>query len=404
MKDILSRWKREKFITITLVTCLMISTMSLSGCNGPVDKILAAFDKAIKDLTDQSKAWQTTLKTLMNELKGLTSYFMGQVDLLRHRGTTATAELVLCSGQFIRERMLDGVKRLRAEYLNEPYPAPEPKICLVYPSPTLDRAKVPDEISDIEIFGFDLYANDAMVALNKPSVYIYLYNYSGKVKNVSHYLNRAGNFQIVLPLEGRDGVKMDDDSANFTIMRKTSGSSSMAVYIPPGVVYDREIRILHPEMPPNCEHILTFLGNLSLVDGDWWSPDEHGTKRYTREATLTDEDPVDMWTFPDACADEVGAEVDIYSTLNPYTGNITVELTVFAKEDYSDTSATCGGSGQDFKDIRSYKAVIEPNSMGTFQDNWWSETWSSTWWAPQTISVDFEFTANNVEVFRQEWP
>jgi hypothetical protein len=145
--------------TDTIREALLLLTLGLSGCAWQASdsqRALRDVDDTLQLLTDQSNRWQDTLKQLEDKLaKDAQGPIRTEVDVVLQRGIAASGAELRCDADFIRNRVIQHVRNIRADLQHQKRTPIQPSICLVVPS-IIDLRLPPDRRSVISFVGYDL--------------------------------------------------------------------------------------------------------------------------------------------------------------------------------------------------------------------------------------------------------
>jgi hypothetical protein len=200
--------KRKPFSTfhlrkpVTVLFCLLLLVMSTlfpSGCINmdPVEKAVEVIDKGISDITQNSEDWQTILQRVANDLpKKISETIRTDAQNLASRAVATTGVEFRCNVDFLGNRAIQALNRLKALLLNQNPPPLPPAFCQVVPA-SIDLKVDPGSWSTTNFYGYDLDNKDT--SGNKLKVL--LINNQGNVTTLSEdRIGRTTHYQVTLNL------------------------------------------------------------------------------------------------------------------------------------------------------------------------------------------------------------
>ncbi len=143
------------------------AALALSLCSAgckipqrPLEGAVEAFNQATRDVVDQSKDWQTTLKDLADKLRteGVPDAAR-EVDLLRERAVQGLGVEAKCFSDYAAKGLELRLTRLKNQMLNRPTPPPNPVLCSSSPGEVQLSALIGQK-NHVRFSGFDLDPND----------------------------------------------------------------------------------------------------------------------------------------------------------------------------------------------------------------------------------------------------
>ncbi len=215
-----------------------------------------SLDDAIDALQTQSSAWQSILQELQGKLTHeLQSTVRNEVANLVSRSIAQAGVEFRCNADFIGARVRQQLVRIKARFLGQTVPPPEPAICQVVPI-AVDRSLVPTRLTQIEFYGYDF--NEAT------NLGVFLQRTAGGRLNVTDKLDRPTHYAMTLKF-GATGVQLDDASGRFVLEWEGREISTIAVIQPPTpVCVSRLVRVPPGRvtfMPPHTRGDRDFNGH-----------------------------------------------------------------------------------------------------------------------------------------------
>ena len=117
-----ARSRKARFVSALVLVCALGSVSTIvSGCPSPVDEATATLEKAIRDLSDESRSWQGVLERTRDELirQGRSTLVNEVANVLS--GATADAAIeARCTADFLRHRVENDLRRLLAKHKGTP--------------------------------------------------------------------------------------------------------------------------------------------------------------------------------------------------------------------------------------------------------------------------------------------
>lgn len=156
-------------IRLIVFATVLLSALSMSSCScdltgglaRSVDKAVEVIDNGIRDIEQESSSWRQVLQRVANELPGEISETI-RVDaqsLVTRSIATAGIEF-RCNVDFLADRAIESLRRLKAELLNQNPPPLPPAFCQVDP-PSIDLKVSPTKWSTAILAGYDLDRKDS---------------------------------------------------------------------------------------------------------------------------------------------------------------------------------------------------------------------------------------------------
>jgi hypothetical protein len=199
-----------------------------------------ALDDAIDAISNTSSDWQQTLTDLQQKLidQGKAT-IRDEVAVLASRSIAQAGVEFRCNADFVRDRVIQGLLRIKSFVLNGSAPPIEPALCQVVPI-AVDRAAVPADVKQLEFYGYDFdHATGLTVTLERTT---------GGPVDVTAHIARPTHYAMTLRF-GAGGVQLDGRSSRFrldwngqtistidVIQPQTPVCQSKVVHVSPGAV------------------------------------------------------------------------------------------------------------------------------------------------------------------------
>ncbi|MCC6725463.1 MAG: hypothetical protein IT258_13225 [Saprospiraceae bacterium] len=223
------------------ILVLLTSFFLFSSCSAIQDflenngnRTVALINDAIDKVTSQSASWQTTLTELESKLiKDTQSTVRTEVSNLADRTVAVAGTEFRCNSDFLGNRVVQELERIKARYCGKTVPERVPAICQVVPS-AVDMSLEPGRRGQIDITGYDFD--------NQPNLRLYLVA-GGLKMDVSASLNKLSHYQMVINL-GQNGVLLNENSTNLMLEYNGKELSSIPItqpIIPDCIVEERVI-------------------------------------------------------------------------------------------------------------------------------------------------------------------
>ncbi|GLI01040.1 hypothetical protein [Phytohabitans aurantiacus] len=203
------------------ISLLAAMTTLLGGCGARVDvgaETRRLLDDAITKLTNQSGDWRQVMETTVQKLpKDAQSLVRTELNDLLSRSISAAGSEIRCVIDFVGQRALHGLIRLRAQLLGQEAPLIRPTFCSGTPDniPMADFNANPSRFPSIQVHGYDLDT--------QPEMQVLLTDNDGTVSDVTRSpsgtsrLSHQGHYKIVISL-GANGVRLSATSQQISIV------------------------------------------------------------------------------------------------------------------------------------------------------------------------------------------
>lgn len=160
---------RYGFVFLTLMLLLSLRCGTLTD---PVKEAVAAIDRAMWMVQNESKDWRQILSETEDKLASdAQSMMVNEVNSAFDRAIGTVGTEFKCDTDFVEDRLVQDLARIKAELLNEPVPDKEPAICLVDPM-SVDVSLVPERLKWVEIYGYDFDTTDVQLVLREGDRYV----------------------------------------------------------------------------------------------------------------------------------------------------------------------------------------------------------------------------------------
>ena len=220
----------------SIVTCfLIIFCVDACGLVGglfgnPIDDVLASFDQAIADITNQSIAWQSTLTNLEDKInKDVNTTINGSLRNLIGSSVAIAGVELRCNADFARQGIKKELRRLKLKYLlsvgrssNEAFDEYTPQICQTVPA-SVDVSLNPNSVT---FTGWDLSKNVLKAKLITTT---------GEV-DITDKLNHTSNYENTILIGGSNGLKINHKQKNIVLYVNDESQtllSEVGINIPP---------------------------------------------------------------------------------------------------------------------------------------------------------------------------
>jgi len=146
------------------LVCGLAVAISLGGCGlgGVTDSLNSAInsiDVAINSLSVDSAHWEEIVRGLEDQLPAAENDVKADVDEVLQRGIGAATISVIATADFMSNRMIQGLLKIRAKLTGEPYIQPPPAFISFVPD-KIDMARVGTELNSITFYGYDFDVKD----------------------------------------------------------------------------------------------------------------------------------------------------------------------------------------------------------------------------------------------------
>ncbi|MGG5258676.1 hypothetical protein [Phycicoccus avicenniae] len=195
----------------------------LTGCglDDTVNRAVSAIDQAIDDITVQSQDWQVTLNHMTDDLpREARELIRNDLVQLAEKAVGAATTGVQCIVDMLGKRVVEGLRALRAQLLDETYDAPPPSVCLFTPS-EVNLGAAAEVWQTISIYGYDMDSPKTLHASVRTK--------SGTTTDISGKLRQQTKYLSVLDLQD---VQFPSDADLLTISGANDGLGQLPVLQP----------------------------------------------------------------------------------------------------------------------------------------------------------------------------
>jgi len=186
------------------------------------DKLVAATDRAIQALQQESADWRKVLQETRDKMTGAAqSTIRNEIDNVLSRAIAASGAEFRCNYDFIRKRVIYDLTRIKMQLLKQPVPAKEPALCSLVPL-SVDASWVPSRLNTLTFYGYDFDTTPIQVLLQDGNRYL----------DVSQHLDKPTHYHMTLNL-GANGVSLSQNSKRFVLKWNSQEISSVGIIQPP---------------------------------------------------------------------------------------------------------------------------------------------------------------------------
>src|SRR5690554_3913694 len=198
-------------IALLIGSCLLLTQC---GVRDWIDRLFSdattqavnVIDNAIGELSFESANWREIMEKAIADLPSdIQSTIRTEISDLLNRAVAATGAEVRCNTDFLRNRLAQGLQRIKAKLLNQEPPQLEPQLCNVIPL-AVDMGLSLDRRNKIEFYGYDF---------DKAKIEALLENSNGTL-DVSNKLDRPTHYHMTLNLGGA-GVNLSPQSQRLIL-------------------------------------------------------------------------------------------------------------------------------------------------------------------------------------------
>lgn len=216
---------KKSTISIALILVLFAGCDMIKSCQRIVPdistEVIAALDRGISQLGLASADWQDILNGVISDLpQEVQSTITNEVTNLLNRGIAASGAEVRCNVDFFRNRMRQGLQRIKAKFLGTDLPPLEPQLCSVVPL-AIDMSLPANRRNKIEFYGYDFDMTNVQV-----------FQVVGNTEvNVTNKLDQPTHYHMTLNLGGT-GVALNANSKRLILRWQNRDISTIAVIQP----------------------------------------------------------------------------------------------------------------------------------------------------------------------------
>ena len=235
----MSWWSRRACVfalLIAVAACDMFSSLEKRIADSTTEAV-NALDDATDALQSASADWQQVLQDLTSKLTDeAQSTLRNEIANLASRTVAQTGVEFRCDADFLRTRVRQSLLRIKAKFLGQSVPAPEPSLCQVVPV-AVDRTLVPARLKQIEFYGYDFDQS--------PDLGVFLQTASGQRQNIMSAVDRPTHYAMTVRF-GANGVQLDQNSSRFILEWAGRPVSTIAVIQPQTPVCETKIQPIDP--------------------------------------------------------------------------------------------------------------------------------------------------------------
>lgn len=212
--------RRRRLVTGVVALSLAV-TLTGCGLGDTVNRAVSAIDQAIDDITVQSQDWQVTLNHMTDDLpREARALIQNDLVQLAERAAGAVTTGVQCIVDMLGKRVVEGLRSLRAQLLDEPYDPPPPSVCQFTPA-EVNLGAGPETYQTIRIYGYDMDSSKPLHASVRTK--------SGTITDISDKLRQQTKYLSVLDLQD---VQFPSNADLLTVSGANDGLGQLPVLQP----------------------------------------------------------------------------------------------------------------------------------------------------------------------------
>lgn len=202
------QWNKEvaAATTVFLASILVMFMMSSCTCDlgigqmaSSVDRAVAVIDNGIRDINQNSASWQSVLQRVANELpQEISETIRIDAQNLATRSIATAGVEFRCNTDFLANRAVQALQRLKAELLGQKPPPLPPAFCQVSPD-NIDLKADPSRQSTVSFYGYDLDQRDSAGKLFQVML---LTSQGSRIPVPENRIGRLTHYQVTLNLGG----------------------------------------------------------------------------------------------------------------------------------------------------------------------------------------------------------
>jgi hypothetical protein len=188
---------KMKKANLLIMLLVLVIGVSGCGCTSTVDKAVAIIDNGIRAIQLNSDAWRSVLQTVANELPDrIDDTIKNEAQSLVNRSMATAGIEFRCNVDFLANRAIESLQRLKAMVLKQNPPILPPTFCQVDPA-SIDLSVDPTHWSTVMLSGYDLDHTD-----NKGlKLQVLLLDKEGRTTSLQeNRIGRTTHYQITLNL------------------------------------------------------------------------------------------------------------------------------------------------------------------------------------------------------------
>lgn len=219
------------FRAARLLLCGLAAALSLGGCGvgGVTDSLNSAINSinvAIASLNTDSAHWEEIVRGLEDQLPAAENDVKADVDEVLQRGIGAATVSVIATADFMSNRMIQGLLKIKAQITGQPYIQPPPAFISFVPD-KIDMARVGTELNSITFYGYDFDVKDPAGAPMKLMLL-----QGTQLVDVTNALAVPTHYQGVFNL-GSNGVPLNNASNQLILTWNNLPISTLPIIQPP---------------------------------------------------------------------------------------------------------------------------------------------------------------------------
>jgi len=185
-------------IRLIIVAAVLLSTLSMAGCiEPPIQEAVKVIDNGIRDIGQNSASWQAILQRVANQLpQEISETIRVDAQSLANRSIATAGIEFRCNVDFLANRAIESLRRLKAQLLKQNPPLLPPAFCQVDPA-SIDLKVSPTRWSTVILAGYDLDRKDGAT---KPLQILLLTGQGSTILLPESRIGRTTHYQITLNL------------------------------------------------------------------------------------------------------------------------------------------------------------------------------------------------------------
>ncbi len=256
----IQRNKEAARATMLLLASIFMMFM-ISGCTfdvgmgqmaSSVDRAVTVIDNGIAAINQNSASWQSVLQRVANELpEDISQTVRVDAQNLATRSISTAGVEFRCNTDFLANRAVQALQRLKAELRNQKPPPLAPAFCQVSPD-NIDLKADPARQSTVSIYGYDLDQRDSEGKLFQVML---LTSQGTRIPLPESRIGRTTHYQVTLNLGGYFKELYDKKVTKIIVSWGGSTSGFPEVIIvqwePKRERYTQSIGVTGPFYPPH---------------------------------------------------------------------------------------------------------------------------------------------------------
>ncbi len=250
-----------RFGPARLLLCGLAAAIAVGGCGvggvtDSLDSAVNSINVAIASLNTDSAHWEEIVRGLEDQLPAAENDVKADVDEVLQRGIGAATVSVIATADFMSNRMIQGLLKIKAQITGQPYIQPPPAFISFVPD-KIDMARVGTELNSITFYGYDFDVKDPAGANMKLMLL-----QGTQMVDVTNALAVPTHYQGVFNL-GSNGVPLNNQSNQLILTWNNLPISTLPI-IQPLPPQPRDIVIGMSSFnytPPHTHGDADFAGN-----------------------------------------------------------------------------------------------------------------------------------------------